>query len=175
MKRGLILVLLAVFALSACTGSFNLTRKVYDIHSSQEDPWMDELLFLALWIIPVYEIATLGDLLIFNSIEFWTGENPISADSGSRDGLQVSLRRSGTDGLLAVTAVDTDGSEVSLTLNRTEAGMTAFDDAGNVVFVSVPDDAGGVTVRDADGELLRYFTPEEVRGAFERVGRLLAR
>jgi hypothetical protein len=31
-----------------------------------------------LTIIPVYGIAYLGDIIIFNSIEFWGGENPIS-------------------------------------------------------------------------------------------------
>jgi hypothetical protein len=175
MKRVLMLVLLAVFALSACTGSFNLTRKVYDIHSSQEDRWVDELLFLALIVIPVYELAAVGDILIFNSIEFWTGENPVSADSGGRDGLQVSLGRSETDGTLAVTAVGADGAELTLTLKQTETGTTAHDESGNIVFALVSDDAGGITVRDAEGELLRYFTPEEVRGAFERAGLLLAR
>jgi hypothetical protein len=175
MKKGILLLVAAVFALSACTGSFNLTQKVYDIHSSQEDQWVDEALFLALWIIPVYEIAIAGDLLIFNSIEFWTGDNPITVDSGDSEALRVSLSRSGTDRSLAVTAVGADGREISLTLKETEAGMTAFDEAGNVVFVSVPDDAGGLAVRDANGDLLRYFTPEEVRGAIEGAGRLLAR
>ena len=31
-----------------------------------------------LWIIPVYELAILGDFLIFNTIEFATGSNPLN-------------------------------------------------------------------------------------------------
>jgi hypothetical protein len=32
-------------------------------------------------ILPVYGLCTLGDALIFNSIEFWGGENPIQKAS----------------------------------------------------------------------------------------------
>ncbi len=31
----------------------------------------------ALWIIPVYELVILGDILIFNTIETFTGNNPL--------------------------------------------------------------------------------------------------
>jgi len=43
-----------------------------------ESKWANEGIFLVLNIIPVYGIAYLGDILIFNSIEFWGGENPVS-------------------------------------------------------------------------------------------------
>ena len=43
---------------------------------------MNELVFIAFWIVPVYEISMLADVLVINSIEFWSGSNPV-ADVGS--------------------------------------------------------------------------------------------
>ena len=40
-------------------------------------------MFWGLLIIPVYELAGLGDFVIFNLIEFWTGKNPIAQSGGS--------------------------------------------------------------------------------------------
>ena len=34
---------------------------------------------MGLWILPVYEISAIADALIINSIEFWSGTNPIEA------------------------------------------------------------------------------------------------
>lgn len=67
-----------VLGSSACFGSFNLTRKVYNFNKGvSSDKWVQELVFLAFAAIPVYSIAAGLDALIINSIEFWTGENPV--------------------------------------------------------------------------------------------------
>ena len=39
---------------------------------------MNELVFIALNIVPVYPIAYLADAVVINSIEFWTGSNPMA-------------------------------------------------------------------------------------------------
>jgi hypothetical protein len=79
------LALLAILPLaSACFGSFGLTRKVYGFNSRiSQDKWGREGVFLLLNIpfIPVYGLATMFDSLFFNSVEFWTGETLIAADS----------------------------------------------------------------------------------------------
>lgn len=63
---------------SACIGSFHLTRKVYAFNKSvSPDKWVQELVFLAFAVVPVYSIASGLDVLVINSIEFWTGENPV--------------------------------------------------------------------------------------------------
>lgn len=77
MKRAVTGLLVAGFLLGGCTGSFQMTRNVYNFHRSHTDQWQDELLFLAVAILPIYSLATLGDALVFNSIEFWTGRNPV--------------------------------------------------------------------------------------------------
>ncbi|MDR0866508.1 MAG: DUF3332 domain-containing protein [Candidatus Symbiothrix sp.] len=65
---------------SSCIGSFNLTRKVYAWNQSVGEKWVNELVFLAINIIPVYSVAVFIDSVVLNSIEFWTGDNPVSAD-----------------------------------------------------------------------------------------------
>ena len=62
---------------SGCYGPFNLTRNLHHWNGSIENKWGREGVFLVLAIIPVYGICMLGDAIIFNSIEFWGGENPI--------------------------------------------------------------------------------------------------
>ena len=43
---------------------------------------MNELVFVCMHIVPVYPIAIFADAVVLNSIEFWTGENPMAANVG---------------------------------------------------------------------------------------------
>jgi hypothetical protein len=85
MKRKFYLMAAAVvlstsILFSSCFASFNLTRKLYSWNSSVGDKWVNELVFLALGIVQVYTIAGAIDAIVLNTIEFWTGDNPVSAD-----------------------------------------------------------------------------------------------
>ena len=62
---------------SSCLGSFNLSNKLLSWNKTVGDKWVNELVFIVCWIVPVYEIAAVIDIFILNSIEFWTGENPV--------------------------------------------------------------------------------------------------
>src|SRR3990167_719927 len=64
MKRILASVILVVFVATGCTGSFNLTKKVYNFHRSQSDKWADELCFLLVVLVPVYSLATFADAIV---------------------------------------------------------------------------------------------------------------
>src|SRR3989344_3852926 len=77
MKRLLSILVLFVFVTTGCTGSFNLTKKVYNWHHSNPDKWLDEGGFLVCILLPIYGISTFADAIVFNSIEFWTGDNPV--------------------------------------------------------------------------------------------------
>lgn len=67
---------------TSCMGSFGLTNKVYGWNKSLGGKWVNELVFLVLLIVPVYEISFFIDGIILNSIEFWTGSNPVSMKAG---------------------------------------------------------------------------------------------
>ena len=65
--------------LSGCYGPFRLTTKLHQWNGNVSNKkFVNELVFLGLCILPAYELCTLGDVLIFNSIEFWGGQNPIT-------------------------------------------------------------------------------------------------
>ena len=72
------LLLAATIVLSSCIGSFRLTNNIKDWNEGLGDKFVNELVFIALHIIPVYEIAMFVDGVVLNSVEFWTGDNPIS-------------------------------------------------------------------------------------------------
>lgn len=64
---------------TSCIGSFKLTNKVLSWNHQIGNKFVNELVFVGLWILPVYEISAIADALIINSIEFWSGTNPIEA------------------------------------------------------------------------------------------------
>lgn len=85
-KRSFTLLVSATLAcsvlFSSCIGSFSLSNKLLDWNRNIDSKFVNELVFIAFWIVPVYEIAALADILVINSIEFWSGTNPV-ADAGT--------------------------------------------------------------------------------------------
>lgn len=72
------LLLSATIFLSSCIGSFGLTNKVLDWNNGIGNKFVNELVFIALHIVPVYEISVFIDAVVLNSIEFWTGDNLVA-------------------------------------------------------------------------------------------------
>ncbi len=66
---------------SSCVGSFGLFNRLATWNQSISNKFVNELVFLAINIVPVYGVAYLADVLVINSIEFWSGTNPM-ADVG---------------------------------------------------------------------------------------------
>lgn len=73
-----VLSLAGCFTFSSCIGQFALTNKVLDWNNTVGNKFVNELVFFAFCIIPVYEVTSLADLLVINSIEFWSGSNPVA-------------------------------------------------------------------------------------------------
>ena len=86
------LIIATVVALSAsmmmqsCIGSFALFNKVKDWNDHVGDKFVNELVFVAMWILPVYELSFAADMFILNTIEFWSGTNPALAQTQVIDG-----------------------------------------------------------------------------------------
>ena len=68
------LLLVATIMFSSCIGSFRLTNKLKDWNEGVGSKWVNELVFLAMHIVPVYEVAIFVDAVVLNSVEFWTGK-----------------------------------------------------------------------------------------------------
>lgn len=67
---------------SSCIGSFGLWNNLKSWNQGVSNKFVNELIFVAFHIVPVYEVAYLADALVLNSIEFWSGSNPALASIG---------------------------------------------------------------------------------------------
>lgn len=74
-------VLMGSMTLTSCIGSFRLTNSVLKWNNQVGSKFLNELVFVAFWILPVYEVTSLADILVINSIEFWSGKNPLTAST----------------------------------------------------------------------------------------------
>ena len=78
-KLTLVAVLLSGSLLfSSCVGSFGLFNRLSSWNQSIGSKFVNELVFLAFNIVPVYGVSYLADALVINSIEFWSGSNPMA-------------------------------------------------------------------------------------------------
>jgi hypothetical protein len=78
LKNAILSGVLAMGLSTSCLGPDNAYRSIRNWNANLSDQdWVNELVFLGITIIPVYGIALIGDVLIFNTINYWTGDNPI--------------------------------------------------------------------------------------------------
>lgn len=80
---GLILALASSMMFTSCIGSFSLTNKVLSWNKQVGNKFVNALIFAAFWPIPVYPLTLFADTIVINSIEFWSGSNPV-ADNNTK-------------------------------------------------------------------------------------------
>jgi hypothetical protein len=122
-----------------CFGSFHITRKVYAFNkSASPNKWVRWALFMGMNIIPVYWVATLGDVVFANAVEFWTGSNPVV--------VKLEPRR----------VVGPDGGVAELVPVENGARIVVTEASGAVHEMTLLREApGAVAVYDAEGVLVR--------------------
>ena len=109
----------------SCIGSFTLTNKLLTWNRQVSNKFVNELVFFAFWVLPVYEVAAFADVVVLNSIEFWSGENPVA--SGTRviegnDGRYLVM--SDADGYTIKS--ENDGTEVRLNFNSADKSWSVL-------------------------------------------------
>ena len=147
----------AVGTSTACMGQFALTKKLYGWNDTMTgNKIVNQLVFWGLGLFQIYGITMIGDLFIFNVIEFWSGHN-VLADANSNTPRDVVITRN-DDGSASITkngdtllATPLDDTHVRLTKNGTVVGMLEAQDNGAIV------------VFDARGLEASVITPEEVQ------------
>ena len=63
-------------AFSSCIGSFGLFNKVLDWNKGISNKFVNEVVFIL--ISPAYAVCGVVDLLVLNTVEFWSGSNPVA-------------------------------------------------------------------------------------------------
>jgi hypothetical protein len=121
-------------SLSGCFGRFELTRKVYTFNKDiSPDKWVQWLTFLLLSIVPIYLIAGFIDVIVANSLEFWTGNNPVSADMQRTfhgEGGEVAVVTYRVDGIMDVDLTAANGEKHFVRLMREQESIIAVDAQG---------------------------------------------
>lgn len=81
-NKTLIAVLLLSSSLlcSSCIGSFKLWNGLKEWNQGIGNKFVNELVFIALNIVPVYGVAYFADLVVLNTIEFWSGSSPMASN-----------------------------------------------------------------------------------------------
>lgn len=116
------LLLAATIMFSSCIGSFQLTNKVFKLNNQIGSKWVNELVFAACCILPVYEITLFVDAIVFNSIEFWSGKK-VLANKGDK---KIVKNTKGEN--IEITAME-NGYNLS---NGTESMNLVFDEESQV-------------------------------------------
>jgi len=160
---------------TACYGPFNLTRNVYhwnsNIKGSSEvnEKWMKEFVFFGMIIIPVYMFSALLDAFIFNSIQFWSGSNPVKATDAGGDGATRIVHLGG----VTVTMVESDrGATVTYKRNglierraiieTSATGYRLIDETGVLLAEAEKRQDGSVTLLDRNCQVVRQWTSDQL-------------
>jgi len=167
MKQCIAVAVIIGVLVSGCTGSFVLTRKVYEFHRNQEGKWVDELFFLGAVILPVYGLAGLGDAIIFNTIEFWSDENPLQAKKSLSNDVVMEYESSKSS--VTVSGAMVREQEKGLTFTRSSEGVVVHDESGKLIYISKTDADGGISIYDGSHRLIRRFSPEQMKLARQKI------
>ena len=147
-----------LFVQSGCYGSFELTKKLWEWNGSlTESKFVHTLVFWVLNIIPVYGVCGFIDVVIFNLIEFWSGNNPIAMKEGdyeqqivTKDG--VTYKMEATRNRFTITNLDgKEAGKVTAFVYRTEDNSWNVEKDGELVTIARLDDRNGMPVAHFTG------------------------
>jgi len=160
---------------SGCFGQFALTRAMWQFNKNiSPNKFLQWAVFLVMVIVPVYGIGTLVDALVINSIEFWTGSNPVaSADSPDSHTRVVRLSpdetlrltRDEAAGVMKVEVERAGQAPVVRYFELLDEGMVVRDEGGALLIQATGQVDGSVTVTDAAGSTVAMHSPEAVAQA----------
>ncbi|MDE7411765.1 MAG: DUF3332 domain-containing protein [Paramuribaculum sp.] len=135
----LILTIAGSMLMSSCIGSFKLTNNLLAWNKTVGNKFLNELVFVAFWVLPVYEVTALADVLVLNSIEFWSGNNPVAQGKSLIKGNDATYLVD-CDGKGYTITSQTDGSVVRLDFNTQLQSWSVVTDAGSYELMTFVDE-----------------------------------
>lgn len=136
---GVACILAGSLMFSSCVGSFSLTSKLLKWNRNISNKFVNELVFFAFWILPVYQISGLADVLVLNSIEFWSGNNPVAKGKKIIEGNDGKYLVE-CDGKGYTITSQNDGSEVRLDFaSETKSWYITTETESRLLFTYVDD------------------------------------
>ena len=138
MKKGIAaLVCAGMVTLTGCYGSNALFEKIHKWNGTLGNKWLNSIVHFFLMVFPVYPISLCFiDGLILNTVEFWTGSNPIAAGDSyyeqDAQGNSIAAVKN-ADGSMSVEVTTAAGEKANMTLQRDENVIRAIDSNGELV------------------------------------------
>lgn len=161
------MTLLASIGFTSCIGSFSLSNRLLAWNKTIGNKFVNELVFIAFWILPVYEVSWLADFFVINSIEFWSGDNPMACGTKrieSPDGQRYLVE---CDGKGYNITGESDGLTVRLDFNSDAQRWDVQLPSGNRYELMTFIDADHVSLPAADGERLIVSLDQEGLMAYQ--------
>lgn len=144
-KVALVTLLVGGFflAFGNCFGKFALARKVYGFNDSINigggivSRFFKTIIMWVFMIIPLYGIAFLLDLILFNLIEFWTGNNVVGLNEYDKNGIYVKNMKHGDEELKLT--YSEFGAKLAMEIKKGDMNETffAFRSEPNKIFKEV--------------------------------------
>ena len=145
MKKLITCSLMSVLLLcTSCLGSFSAFNNLKDWNMEISDSkFVNNLVFWALNIVPVYGLFFIGDTLIFNVIEFWSGSNPIAMNDGEVE-TQILKRNGNTYEMIAsrnrfvINVIDGEykGNHLEMLYKPEDRSWNALKEDGEIIKLS---------------------------------------
>lgn len=141
------LALLFSTTLTSCLGSFAAFNGLKDWNQRITDSkFVNNLIFWALNIVPVYGLFLTGDAIIFNLIEFWTGSNPIAMKAGEIQQQNIAF----------------DGKDYKMTATKNK--MTVSNESGEIISELFYDEDSKTWLVSENNETRKVLTFTGVEG-----------
>ena len=135
---------------SSCIGSFKLWNGLKEWNQSIGNKFVNELVFIALNIVPVYGVAYFADVVVLNTIEFWSGSNPVASNEvkevkGENGNYLVASNENG----YTITNKE-DNQSLDLVYNKENKSWNAVTESESFELVKMNDD-GTATINMQNG------------------------
>lgn len=134
----LVILVVMLINLFGCYGSFALTKKVHEWNGSLGDKWLNTVVMWILLFVPVYNATTFIDFVVLNTVEFWTGSNPLAMQDG-----QQNVQYASNDGKTY---------KITMTKNNMNIIQTIGPDKGQAINITYHPETGNWTLNDGNGD-----------------------
>lgn len=108
-----------------CYGSFSLTKKLYKWNGSVGNKFVQSGLMWILLFLPVYSATTFIDFVVLNTIEFWTGSNPLAMNE--------------TDKEIKIVKSEKSTYQITATKNQFEIKVIEGENSGKIAIIKYND------------------------------------
>ena len=148
--RVLALVLGVSILSSSCYGPFRLTTRLHTWNGQVGDKFVNALVFFAFVVVPVYGVTTFADAVVFNTIEFWGGQNPVAMREGEvreqlveKNGQSMKLIASHNKCEIEILSGENKGHKTTMLYDEKEAAWMLQKAEGNQKLVQMVEGVNG--------------------------------